>query len=80
MKTITANEAKQSFGRLLDDARREPIMIEKHKRPAAVMISSDEYDRLRGLNVAQFSAFCDQIGQCAEANGLTEAKLSKLLD
>ncbi|HKK18360.1 MAG TPA: type II toxin-antitoxin system Phd/YefM family antitoxin [Opitutales bacterium] len=79
MKTMTANEAKQSFGRLLDDARREPVLIEKHKRPAAVLISSEEYDRLRGLNVAQFSAFCDRIGQRAEAAGLTAKKLEKLI-
>ena len=80
MITITANQAKQSFGKLLDDARREPVLIEKHKRPAAVMISSEEYNRLRGLNIAQFSAFCDTVGARAEADGLTEDKLAKLLD
>lgn len=79
MKTMTANEAKQSFGRLLDDARREPVLIEKHKRPAAIMISADEYDRLRGMNVEQFSSFCDRIGRRASQSGLTEASLKKLL-
>ena len=79
MKTVTANEAKQSFGRVLDDAKRGPVLIEKHKRPAAVIISSEDYDRLRGINVAQFTAFCDRIGNRAEADGLTEAELAELL-
>ena len=79
MKTMTANEAKQSFGQLLDDARREPVFIEKHKRRTAVVMSSEEYDRLRGLNIAQFSSFCAHIGQRAEASGLTEKKLKELV-
>lgn len=55
------------------------FFIEKHKRRTAVVMSSDEYDRLRGLNIAQFSSFCAHIGQRAEASGLTEKKLKELV-
>ena len=79
VKTYSANDAKQSFGRVLDAALSEPVLIEKHNHPAAVVISPAEYDRLRGLNVAEFSAFCDRIGKQAQQRGLTEAGLARLL-
>ncbi|MGE9296847.1 MAG: type II toxin-antitoxin system prevent-host-death family antitoxin [Puniceicoccales bacterium] len=79
MKTFTANEAKQSFGELLDTARVEPVMIEKHKRRAAVVISIEEYDRLRGMNVTEFNNLCDRVGRRAKELGLTEDKLNDLL-
>lgn len=75
MTTVTANEAKQSFGRVLEDPKRGPVLIEKYKRPAAVLISSEDYDRLRGLNVSQFATFCGRIESRAEADGLTETEL-----
>ncbi|MCK9589572.1 MAG: type II toxin-antitoxin system Phd/YefM family antitoxin, partial [Terrimicrobiaceae bacterium] len=63
MLTLSANEAKQSLGRILDAVQREPVMIRKHNREAAVVMSPAEYDRLRGINVAEFSAFCDRVGK-----------------
>jgi len=79
MKTISSNAAKQSFGRVLDDAQREPVMIQKHNRSAAVIVSVAEYERLRGLNIAEFEAFCDRVGEQAKERGLTEAELEKEL-
>jgi prevent-host-death family protein len=79
MKIVSANEAKQSFGQVLDAAQREPVLIQKHQRPAAVILSMKEFERLRGLNVAQFNAFCDQIGTRAQEAGLTEEELARLL-
>jgi len=79
MITYSANEAKQSFGMILDSARIEPVLIEKHNRPAAVILSAQEYDRLRGINRAEFTLFCDRIGQQAAKEGLTEAELAAML-
>ncbi|MBT7863648.1 MAG: type II toxin-antitoxin system Phd/YefM family antitoxin, partial [Gemmatimonadetes bacterium] len=39
MQTISAHEAKARFGQLLDAARVEPVTIEKHGRPVAVLVS-----------------------------------------
>ncbi len=80
MKSLSANEAKQSLGRVLDTAQREPVLIRKHNRPAAVILSVAEYGRLRGLNAEEFTSFCDAIGERAEKRGLTESLLSDLLD
>jgi prevent-host-death family protein len=46
MKTLTATEAKNSFGMLLYWARQEPLLIEKQGRQVAVMLSVEEYQRL----------------------------------
>lgn len=46
MKSLTATEAKNSFGMLLDWARQEPVLIEKQGRKVAIMLSVEEYQRL----------------------------------
>jgi prevent-host-death family protein len=46
MKTMSAKDAKNQFGLLLDTARAEPVTIQKHSRSVAVMISVEEYGRL----------------------------------
>jgi len=79
MITVASNEAKQSFGKILDRVQREPVLVQKHQRSVAVILSSTEYDRLRGVNVKEFTAFCDTVGSRAEKAGLTEKKLSQLL-
>jgi antitoxin Phd len=79
MQTISANRAKQSLGQVLDAAQREPVMIQRHNRPVAVVLSPYEYERLRGLNVKELAAFCDRIGRRAAERGLTEEKLGEML-
>lgn len=46
MKHTSARDAKNQFGLLLDTARAQPVIIEKHGRPVAVVISIEEYERL----------------------------------
>ncbi len=47
MRSIAAKEAKTHFGELLDTAQREPITIEKHGRPVAVVLSTQEYNEMK---------------------------------
>lgn len=79
MRTVTATEAKQNLGALLDNAQSEPIVIRRQKRDIAVILSAREYDRLRAMNIAEFERFCDQIGEQAKAAGMTEEKLAEIL-
>ena len=46
MKTMSAKEAKNGFGLLLDTARAEPVTIEKHGRPVVVVLSTEAYEHL----------------------------------
>ena len=45
MKTMSAREAKNGFGLMIDTARAEPVLIEKHRR-GVVVFSVEEYERL----------------------------------
>jgi len=45
MQTMTANQAKQNFGELLDKAQNGPVEITRHGRRVAVMLSAREYEQ-----------------------------------
>ncbi|MBK1726643.1 type II toxin-antitoxin system Phd/YefM family antitoxin [Halorhodospira neutriphila] len=79
MRTVSATEAKQGLARVLEDASREPVLIQRQKRDVAVVLSIQEYERLTRLNVAEFRQFCDRVGAAAKEAGLTEEKLDELL-
>jgi|TARA_R110000772_G_scaffold90990_11_gene187454 prevent-host-death family protein len=46
MKTLSARDAKNRFGYLIDTARQEPVSVEKHGRPVVVVLSIEDYERL----------------------------------
>jgi prevent-host-death family protein len=49
MNSISAREAKDRFGRLIDTARAAPGVIEKHGRPVVVVLAVEEYERLKAI-------------------------------
>lgn len=44
---VTSSEFQQAFGSLSDRARREPVVITKHGRDSLVIMSAEEWERLR---------------------------------
>jgi prevent-host-death family protein len=48
MRTISSLDAKNRFGQLLDAAQRAPVTVTKKGRPAAVVMSIEDYERMRG--------------------------------
>lgn len=47
-KTVTATEAKNKLGQILDMAvRDEPVIISNYGRPSSVIISYDEYEEYK---------------------------------
>ena len=79
MRYVSATDAKQRLAALLDAAQREPVMIRRQKRDVAVLLSPQEYDRLRALNTAEFQRFCDRVAERAAARGMTAMRLAKIL-
>lgn len=45
MKIMSAKDAKNAFGLLLDTARAEPVTVAKHGRPVVVVLSVEEFER-----------------------------------
>jgi len=52
MISVSATELKNRMGRYLQQSVTEPVIIEKTHRPFAVILSYDEYERLRSLEDA----------------------------
>jgi len=53
--TKNATEVKNRFGRYLQMAITNPVIIEKNSNPVAVMISNEEYERLLKLENAYWA-------------------------
>lgn len=49
MQRISARDAKNGFGRLIDMARAEPVAIEKHGRAVVVVVAFEEFERMIGI-------------------------------
>jgi antitoxin Phd len=79
MKTVSATDAKQRFAAVIDAAQREPVLIRRQNRDIAVIMSAEEYERIRGINTAELKRLCDRVSKQAEARGLTDEILADLL-
>ena len=50
MVTVTGAELQKRFGRYRDLALREPVTVTHHGRESLVMLSADEYKRLKAFD------------------------------
>ncbi len=59
--SMTATDAKNEFGRALDTVLRgAAVVITRHDAPKAVLISLQEYTRLKGAGAAQLDRLTDE--------------------
>ena len=87
MITVTSVEAQNSFGKLLDSAQREPVVVTRHGRPAAFIVSPQDMDELmdarrkRAKIVAEFDAWARRADKVTspEAKKLTEQDIVRLV-
>jgi len=47
MQTLTASDAKREFGEVLLKVQNSPISVTRNGKPVAVMLSNDEYEKLK---------------------------------
>lgn len=87
MITVTSVQAQNNFGKLLDSAQREPVVVTRHGRPAAFIVSPQDMDELmdarrkRSRALADFEAFFTQVDKhtTAAARKLTEQDIVRLV-
>ena len=65
MKTTSATEVKNKLGQFFDAALTEPVVVEKSGRPAVVILSYGEYERLQAME----DAYWGSRAQAAEQSG-----------
>lgn len=49
MLTVAATDVKNRFGQIIDQARKEPVMVQSHGRDSVVILDHEEFARLRRL-------------------------------
>ena len=79
MKTFTALEAKNRFGKVIDAAQREPVTVTRQGRPSVVILSAEEYERRQTRAWRNLLAVMKETGAYAAEHGLTEEGLDRLL-
>lgn len=79
MKEVTAKDAKNRFGQLLQSAQQGPVRVTRNGRPVGVVMSVQQFERLRGAAWERLTATMDRLGQEASERGLTDAMLESLL-
>lgn len=53
MITVSSAKAQNEFGKLLDTVQREPVVITRHGRPVALVVSPEDMKDLRELQMAR---------------------------
>lgn len=69
MEYIPATDAKKTLGAVISRAQREPVVIRKQNRDAAVVMSPEDYARLTSLNIEEFQQFRETVAAKAAERG-----------
>jgi prevent-host-death family protein len=79
MKSVTALEAKNRLGEVLEAAQRQPVSITRNGRPSVVVISAESYARRQRMARERLRQALARAGKQASARGLTDDALEQLL-
>ena len=82
MMQVSSVEAQNHFGQLLDKAQREPIIITRHGRPAAYLISPQDMEALQRARAAlgESPGHREWAIACAQAWNAVEEELGSFAD
>ena len=80
MISVTSVDAQNRFGQLLDMARREPVSVTRHGRPAAFIVSPQDMEELLDVRVRRSRAVEALEGWSARASAVAPAAAAELSD
>ena len=61
MKIMSASDAKNKFGQLLDHARSGPVRVQKQGRDVAIVLSPEEFSRLASAAVGRVNPMVEKL-------------------
>ncbi len=79
MKSVTALEAKNRFGEVLEAAQRQPVSITRNGRPSVVMISAESYARGQRMARERLRQAMLRAGEHATRQGMNNGVVDELL-
>ena len=79
MQYISTTDARAAFSDIIATSAREPVVIQRQNKDVAVMISPEEYEKLRQIHLQRIDDLCRRASAHAKKMGLTEEKLAELL-
>lgn len=81
MKTMTALDAKNSFGTFLDTVQREPVTVTKNRRQVGTMFSIEDLNDMARSYLAEPILADVEIGKISVADALVaQTKINKRLE
>jgi prevent-host-death family protein len=75
METITAREAKNTFGDTIVKALRSPVQITRNGKPIVVMMSMENYHQAEQLKLAELRRMVEQADKELEAGDFLDGEL-----
>jgi prevent-host-death family protein len=78
--TWSVQDAKNSFSAVIEAARREPQTVTKHGKPAVVVVSADEYARLRQFEHRTARSFAEHLLAMPQDDGEFERLEGRMRD
>lgn len=75
MAVTTALDFQRNIGRYEELAQREPVEITRHGRPSLVLMSAEEYGRLKKQDRAEFWERVDKFRQSLAGRTFTPSEV-----
>ncbi len=79
MKTMSATLASKEFGRFIDAAQREPVLLTKKDRPVAVTVSVADWEELVALRIERGIAAGLADAEAGRVTEMTDAAVEQRL-
>lgn len=78
MATVSASDFQRRVGEFSDVARREPVTVTRHGRPSLVLLSAEDYQRLKQIERHATKAIKTSKLPKATIRAMNAAKISHL--